>query len=71
MIEISNAAEPLLVQTLRDSVRYNEELIKSETLRDRSDYEEYPLEVRQLYTEVKAQCKRIETEIGLNLDDLV
>jgi hypothetical protein len=33
MIEISNAAAPLFVQALRDAVRYNEQLLKSETLR--------------------------------------
>ncbi len=71
MIEISNAAAPLLVQALRDAVRYNEELLKSETLRDRSDYEEYLLEVSQLYAEIKSQYKRLEKDIGLDLSDLV
>ena len=71
MIEISNAAAPLLVQALRDSVRYNEELLKSETLRDRSDYEEYLVEISQLYAEVKSQYKRLESEIGLSLEDIV
>ncbi len=71
MIEISNAAAPLLVQALRDAVRYNEELLKSETLRDRSDCEEYLLEVSQLYAEIKSQYKRLEKDIGLDLSDLV
>lgn len=71
MIEISNAAAPLLVQALRDAVRYNEELLKSETLRDRLEYEEYLVEVSQFYAEVKSQYKRLESEIGITLDDLV
>ena len=71
MIEISNAAAPLLVQALRDAVRYNEQLLTSETIRDRTDYEEYLMEVSQLYTEVKAQYKRIETDVGIALDDIV
>ncbi len=70
MIEISNAAAPLLVQALRDSVRYNEELLKSETLRDRSEYEEFLVEVSQLYSEIKSQYKRIEGEVGIPLKDL-
>ena len=71
MIEISNAAAPLLVQALRDAVRYNEELLKSETLRDRADYEEYLLEVSQFYAEIKAQYKRYEAEIGISLDEIL
>ena len=71
MIEISNAAAPLLVQSLRDAVRYNEQLLTSETIRDRTDYEEYLMEVSQLYAEVKAQYKRIETDVGIALDDIV
>ena len=71
MIEISNAAAPLLVQALRDAVRYNEELLKSETLRNRSDYEEYLLEVSQLFAEIKSQYKRLEPDIGMTLDELL
>lgn len=70
MIEISNAAAPLLVQALRDAVRYNEQLLTSETLKDRSDYEEYLVEVSQLYAEIKAQYKRIEDQAGIPLSDL-
>jgi hypothetical protein len=71
VIEISNAAAPLLVQALRDAVRYNEELQRSETLRNRPEYEEYLVEVSQLYAEIKSQYKRIERDVGIPLDDLV
>lgn len=71
MIEISNDAAPLLVQALRDAVRYNEQLLTSETLRDRADYEQHLMAVSQLYAEVKAQYKRIETDVGIALDDIV
>lgn len=70
MIEISNAAAPLLVQALRDAVRYNQELLKSETLRNRAEYEEFLVEVSQLYAEIKSQYKRIENDIGVPLEDL-
>lgn len=71
MIEISDAAAPLLVQALRDAVRYNEELLKSETLRNRSEYEENLVEVSQFYAEIKSQYKRLESEIGISLDKIV
>ena len=71
MIEISNAAAPLLVQALRDAVRYNEELLKSETLRNRAEYEEYLVEVSQFYAEIKSQYKKIEQEVGITLEELL
>lgn len=71
MIEISNAAAPLLVQALRDAVRYNQELLKSQTLRDRSEYEEYLVEVSQFYAEIKSQYKKQEAEIGIPLEDII
>lgn len=71
MIEISNAAAPLLVQALRDAVRYNEQLLTSETLRDRADYEEFLVEVSQFYAEIKSQYKKIESEAGVSLDELL
>ncbi|KKO45520.1 hypothetical protein WG68_10005 [Arsukibacterium ikkense] len=61
----------MLVQALRDALRYNEQLLTSETLRDRAHYQEYLMAVSQLYAEVKAQYKRIETAVGIALDDIV
>ena len=71
MIEISNAVAPLLIQALRDAIRYNEQLLKSETLKDRAEYEQYFVDVTQLYSEIKAAYKRIENEIGIKLDELL
>lgn len=71
MIEISNAAAPLLVQALRDAVRYAELLLKSETLRNRAEYEEHLVQISQLYAEVRSQYKRIEKDIGISLNDLL
>ena len=71
MIEISNAAAPLLVQSLRDAVRYNEALLKSETLRNRDEYEEHLVELSQFYAEIKSQYKKLESKIGIPLEDIV
>ena len=71
MIEISNAAAPLLIQALKDAVRYNEQLLTSETLSNRSAYEEYMVDISQFYAEMKAEYKRREKEIGIPLEDLI
>ncbi len=71
MIEISNAAAPLLVQALRDAVRYNEQLLNSETLKNRTEYEEHLVDISQFYSEIKSQYKRIEQDIGISLEELL
>lgn len=71
MIEIPNAAAPLLVQSLRDAGRYNEALLKSETLRNRDEYEEHLVELSQFYAEIKSQYKKRESKIGIPLEDIV
>ena len=71
MIEISNAAAPLLIQALKDAVRYNEQLLQSQTLSNRADYEEHLLEISQFFAEMKAQYKKIEAEVGVALEELL
>jgi hypothetical protein len=71
MIEISNLNAPLLIQLLRDGVRYNEQLLTSETLRDRSDYEQYFLDATQLFAELQEEYKKIENQVGITLEDLL
>lgn len=71
VMEISDSLAPLLVQALRDAVRYNEQLLQSETLRDRSEYEEYLVHVSQLFSEVKSEYRKIEKRLGVKLEDLL
>jgi hypothetical protein len=71
MIEISNTAAPMLIQALRDAVRFNEQLLNSETLRNRADYEEHLVQLSQFFAEMKSQYKRIEKEAGISLEELL
>ncbi|WNO07802.1 hypothetical protein [Teredinibacter sp. KSP-S5-2] len=70
MLELSDAVIPLLVHALRDAVRYNEQLLQSETLRNRDEYEEYLVEVSQLYAEVKTLYKKFEADVGNFIEDI-
>ncbi len=71
MIEISSAWAPLLIHALRDAVRYNEQLLDSQTLRDRADYEQYFLDLTQFFAEMQAEYKRKENQAGILLEDLL
>jgi hypothetical protein len=71
MIEISDTWAPLLVSAVRDAVRYQEGLLRSETLRNRSDYEEHLVQLSQFFEYVKDEYKKIENAAGLPLEKLL
>ena len=70
-MEIPNVWAPLLVSAVRDAVLYQEGLLKSETLRDRSDYEEHHLQLTQFLEFIKEEYKDVEGEVGVSLDKLL
>lgn len=70
-MEISNTWAPLLVSAVRDAMLYQENLLKSETLRNREDYEEHQLLLSQFLEYVKSEYKEIENEVGIPLEKLL
>jgi hypothetical protein len=68
---ISDTWAPLLVSAVRDAVTYNDDLLRSETLRDRADYEEHHLQLTQFFEYVKAEYRKIEGAVGLPLAELL
>jgi len=67
-MEIPNLWAPLLVSAVRDAVLYQEQLLNSETLRERADYEEHLAQLSQFLEYVKAEYKKVESEAGIPLD---
>lgn len=70
-MEISNTWAPLLISAVRDAILYQESLLRSETIRDKSDYEEHHLQLTQLVEYLKEEYKKIEKEVGLSLSDIL
>ncbi|WP_445357926.1 hypothetical protein [Microbulbifer sp. ANSA005] len=70
-MEIPNTWAPMLVSSVRDAVLYQENLLNSETLRDREDYEEHLLQLTQFLEFIKSEYKSIESETGIPLDKLL
>jgi hypothetical protein len=67
MLQISPANMPLLVSALQNALAYQEGLLRSDTLRNREDYEEFHLQLSQFYEHVKEEYRRMEAEIRLPL----
>lgn len=70
-MKIPNVWAPMIVSAVRDAVLYQEGLLRSETLRDRADYEEHHLQLTQLLEFIKGEYKSVEDEAGIPLDELL
>lgn len=70
-MEISDTWAPLLISSVRDAILYQESLLQSETIRDKSDYEEHHLQLTQFLEYLKGEYKKIEKEVGLPLSKIL
>lgn len=70
-MEIPNTWAPLLVSAIRDAVLYQEQLLRSETIREKSDYEEHHLQLTQFLEFVKEEYRLIEAEVGIPLEKIL
>jgi flagellar motility protein MotE (MotC chaperone) len=71
MIQIPNNWAPLLISGIKDAIAYHEQLLRSETLRQREDYEEHLVQLSQFFEYLKAEYKKVEEQAGIALDRLV
>ncbi len=70
-MEIPNTWAPLLISSVRDAIMYQESLLRSETIQDKTSYEEYHLQLTQFFEYLKDEYKNIEREAGLSLDKIL
>jgi len=70
-MHIPDTWAPLLVSSVRDAILYQEGLLRSETIRDKSDYEEHHLQLTQFLEYLKEEYRKIEGEAGLSLKDIL
>src|SRR4051794_8157251 len=71
VMDIPDTWAGLLVSAVRDAVQYNNDLMRSETLRNRGNYEEHLLVLSQFFEYVKAEYKKIESQTGVPLEKLL
>ena len=66
MLEIGKRDLPLLVSAIRDAVVYNRQLLRSETLKNVEDFEEYLVSLEYFEQRIKESYKELEkTNEGL------
>jgi hypothetical protein len=53
---------------VRDVILYQEGLLRSETLCDKSDYEDHQRQLTQFLEFIKEEYKKVEHKVGLPLD---
>jgi hypothetical protein len=70
-MDIPNIWAPLLVSAVRDAVIFQEQFLKSETIRNKADYEEHHFQLTQFLEFIKKEYKSIEAEAGIPLNRLL
>ncbi|WP_416760758.1 hypothetical protein ACNI65_01365 [Roseateles sp. So40a] len=71
MISIPNPYAALLISAVRDAVIYQEGLLRSETIRDRSEHEEHYVYLTEFFEFLKKEYRNQEAEIGFPLEKLL
>lgn len=61
-VDISKPHLSLLVSAINDAIKYNEAFLRSETVRDVSDYEEHLLCLENLQAWIEGVYKKLEKE---------
>ncbi|WP_338847506.1 hypothetical protein V8J88_02200 [Massilia sp. W12] len=70
-ILITEKMAPLLLSAVNDAILFHENLLKSQTLQDRSDYEEHLMQLHLMLDHLKEEYKtHIEPKGGLPLSRL-
>ncbi len=67
MLELSKPHLALMVSALNDAIKYNEGFLKSETIRDVTDYEDHLLCLENFQAWLEEEYKKLE----VNHKDLV
>ena len=69
-MEIQNHMAPMLISAVRDGLLYQQQLLKSEMLRNRADYEEHVLQLSQFLEFLKEEYRLVENEAGVPLEKI-
>ena len=70
-MDLPNTWAPFLISAVKDALTYHEQLLRSETLRDREDYEEHVVQLSQFFEYLKDEYRKVEDQIGISLDSLL
>ena len=69
-MKISNPYAPLVISAIRDAIKYNTSLLHSATITDKSDLEDYVLQLTTMYGFLREEYKKHEDEYGISLTEL-
>ncbi len=71
MIKIPDPWTGLLVSAVHDALAHNRALLGSETLKDRSDYEEHLVHLEQFFEYIKEEYRQQDSSGRIPLEDLI
>ncbi len=62
---------PVIIQAIQDAIKFNQDLLNSETLKNIEDHEEYLMTLGNLLMHAQDEYKKVENEIGILLSQLI
>ncbi len=70
-MHLSNSMAPVIIQAIQDAIKFNQDLLNSETLKNIEDHEEYLMTLGNLLMHAQDEYKKVENEIGILLSQLI
>lgn len=62
---------PVIIQAIQDAIKFNQDLLNGETLKNIEDHEEYLMTLGNLLMHAQDEYKKVENEIGIPLSQLI
>lgn len=62
---------PVIIQAIQDAIKFNQDLLNSETLKNIEDHEEYLMTLGNLLMHAQDEYKKVENEVGIPLSQLI
>lgn len=70
-MKVPTAWAPLALSAVRDAILYQQDLLKSETIRNKENYEEHIVQLSELLEFLKTEYKAIEKEAGIPMEKIL
>ncbi len=70
-MHLSNNMAPAIIQAIQDAIKFNQNLLNSETLKNIEEHEEYLMTLGNLLMHAQDEYKKVENEVGIPLSELI
>ncbi len=70
-MHLINNMAPAIIQAIQDAIKFNQNILNRETLKNIEEHEEYLMTLWNLLMHAQDEYKKIENEVGIPLSELI